>query len=299
MAAASPRQLAEAANFDDVHSGELEVALRIGAQGEAEGANMRLLGIFMKAGEENPPELDMALESNGTLAGRRIEFSSGLTLLSDRAVAFYDPQTYQPDHVTFQKLKSKYEKAQEPGDEGNAMACVDVLEGLQPSELIWRPTDSGRRQELDGTHVTWVEAELDVSSAIDALVQMAKDKACGAQLRAAGVSSAAQLEAVRGAAEEAVDETNLLFTVDSHAVPREVSVDVVAKGEEGKEWRLEGDYRLTRVNEITELPVPSGAAPFPNLLKRFDTTLAALQTADGGELLGAFLEGIGKSLTGR
>jgi hypothetical protein len=50
VAAVSPRKLAEAANLDGVHSGELEVALRIGNQGKGEAVNMRLLGVFMRSG---------------------------------------------------------------------------------------------------------------------------------------------------------------------------------------------------------------------------------------------------------
>jgi hypothetical protein len=50
---------------------------------------------------------------------------------------------------------------------------------------------------------------------------------------------------------------------------------------------------------VTELPQPTGAAPFPALLKRVGITLDALRAADGGELLIGFLEAIGRRVSGR
>jgi hypothetical protein len=298
-ASAGPQGMVEAADFDGVHSGELEIALEIDNQGKEEEVNMRILGSFLGAGEEDLPQLDMAIESNGTLAGRKVDFNGGLAWLSGYAVVNYDAQTYQLDKAPFEDLRSKFEEARQEGDEGNAMACVEAAQGIEVDRFVGNFTAEGHREGLDGAPLTAIGGDLNVPGAIDALIQLTEDPACGAQLQAAGVPSATALEAGKRALKGRIDEAQAQLAVDKQGVVRSLSANVVAKGAKGEDVEVELDVRLLRVNEVTEFPQPTGYASFEQLLKKVGVDSAALEQADGGAALAGFLEGVGELLRGR
>lgn len=299
---ATPREIAEVATLDGVHSGELEVSLEIDRHHQTEQAYMRTLGSFMRAGEEDPPQIDMAIESNGTLAGRQLEFSAGLSVLPDRSVVYYAPQTYQPDKKTFEELKARFEDVQEGGSEGNAMACVEAAEGTRITDLAHTFKLESHSKDTFGVPVTWLNADLDLSAAIDFLARLREDPACGAQLSALGVPPVAELEAARAGL---VGRVEVLLAVDRHGILRYLYLDGKGKSTKAGMFKLGPDleaelkFHLAKVNEVTELPLPSGSTPFQALLKQFGTDLEAVREADGNESVLAFLEAVGKKLTGR
>jgi hypothetical protein len=302
LASATPREIAEAATLDGVHSGELEVSLEVDRHHQTEQAYMRTLGSFMRAGKEDLPQIDMAIESQGSLVGRKLDFSAGLSLLPDRAVVYYAPQTYQPDEATFEGLRTKFEDAQEAGDEGNAMACVEAAEGIQITDLAHGFALEGHREDTFGVPLTWLNADLDLPAAIDFLVQLAEDPACGAQLSALGVPPVAELEAAKAGIEGRVE---VQLAVDKHGIVRYLYLDGKGKSTKPGMFRLGPDleaelkFHLAKVNEIAELPLPSGSTPFEALLRQFGTDLDAVREADGSESVLAFLEALGGKLTGR
>jgi hypothetical protein len=295
-----PRGLLESADFDGVKSGELELALEIDSQGKEEEVNMRILGAFMGAGEEELPELDMAVEAHGALDGEMIDFDGGLSLLSDRAVINYEQETYEPDPTTFEMLKSDLEEAQQQGEEGDVTACQEAAEGIELSQLIDNLKNEGRRGDLDGTPVTWVSGDLNVSGAIDALTELTEDPACGAQLEAVGPLPLRGLEEADDKSKGRIKEKQVQFAVDRHGVLRDLAVNVTIepKFPKGEEVEFEFDLRLARVNEITELPVPSPAKPLEALFKKVGVNSLEQLEASGGEGLAGLLKGIGDTSSG-
>src|SRR4051794_2861794 len=64
----SPQGVAEVASFEGVHSGEMGSELVIWNRSSEERVAMRLSAAFQRLGEEVPPELHLALASQGVLA---------------------------------------------------------------------------------------------------------------------------------------------------------------------------------------------------------------------------------------
>jgi hypothetical protein len=307
----TPREWIESASLSGVHSGEIETFLKIQTHkpGEkktdaGEISNMRIVGSFMGAGEEDPPEMDLAFESSGLLGGEELAHSSGLSLLKDLAVVYLAPQTYQPDKATFNELKSKYQEVQEPGEAGNVRACFEAGEGIDLAALVSNLKNEGKIEDRYGAKSTYITGELDIPGAFDALIQVMEDPACAAQLEALGMPPSAVLKGLKGEFEGPVE---VVVAVDNRGTLREIILDGKGLGMKqswhqlDKDTNLEAEYRfrLWHPNEVEELPLPSGSTPFESLLKQFGIDMATLKAADGNELVLGFIETLAQSLSGQ
>jgi hypothetical protein len=307
----TPREWIESAGLSNVHSGQIETFLIVQTHkpGEprtnaGEISNMHVVGTFMGAGKENPPQLDLAFESSGPFGGKELEHSSGLSVLKDLAVVYLAPNTYQPDKATFEELKSKYQEVQKPGEAGNAMACFEAGEGIDFAGLVDKPKNIGRIEDRYGSKPTYITGELDIPGAFEAVIQLMEDPACAAQLEAVGVPPVAELEALKGEFEGPVE---VVVAVDDRGILREIILDGKGLGikqswhQLDKDTNLEAEYRfrLWQPNEIEGLPLPEGSTPFSSLLKKFGTSMAALKAADGNELVLGFIEALAQSLSGQ
>lgn len=297
---ATPRELAEAAGFGGVHSGELEVALEIDRyRKHPEEINIRVLGPFMKAGEGTLPVLDMAVESRGDLGGNNVDFLSGPLLRPEKVVVNFEGKVYEPDQATFEELKSKLEDALDEGGEGDAAACLKGAGDFNLAQVLRNVSSEGKSETLDGKPMRMVGADLDVSAATDELVRLSEDPACKAQLEAVGLPPAAQLKALTTLLEHSRTGPWVTLGVDKNGVVR--YLEVLGKvGLQGKEeLEVELVVRLSKVNEVTELADAGGSSPFPALLKQFGLTSEDIEKADGGEILVSVLGVLSDRLFGR
>jgi len=300
LSAAKPRELTEAASFDGVHSGELEVALEIDRyKKHPEEINLRILGPFMKVGEGKLPAIDMAVESRGDLGGKAVEFLSGPLLRPEKVAINFEGKVYEPDQATFEELKSKLEDTLGEGGEGDATACPKAAGEFDLAQVLRNVSSEGKSETLDGEPMKVVGADLDVSAAIDELVRLSEDPACKAQLEAVGVPPVAQLEALTALLERSRATPRVTLGVDENGVVRylEVLGKVGLQGNE--ELEVELVVRLNKVNEVTELAEAQGSSPFRALLKRFGLTSEDIKEADGGEILVGVLEVLSDRMFGR
>lgn len=296
---AGPQGMAESAGFEGVESGELEIALEIDRYKQhTEEINMRILGNFKAAEEGGMPQIDMAIESHGPLAGRNVEFSGGLSWLPEKAVATYQGQTYEPDQPTFETLKSGFEEAQGEGGPGDASACFEAAGEFNVAEALRHVSFEGKGETLDGTRIETVGADLDFTAAINELIKLRQDPACGAQLAAVGLPSKAELEALKAQLKGSVTAARVTLGLDKNDVVRYLKVITNLELPHNEELEVELVVRLNRVNEITELPEPSGSTPFAGLLKQFGIDQKTLEEADSGERFVAFLGAVTGALTG-
>jgi hypothetical protein len=301
ISAASPQEVAESANFEGVHTAEIEIELEIDRYKphEPEEINMRILGNVVGLGEGRLPKFDFAIESKGPLSGRDVEFSGGLLYTGEYAVANFEQQTYEPSRGLLEGIESGFEEAQQAGDEGNVMACVEAAQGIPLSQLVHGLKKEGRAEYFDGTPVYYVGGTLNIPGLIDGLVQLEEDSACAAQLKAAGVPSVTELDAAKAALGGKIKEAPMQLAVDKHGLVRNLNAEALGTNAQGEEVEVEFLIRVLKVNEPTELATASGSAPFAHLLKELGLDEAALAQANGAELWTGFLEGVGKLLTGR
>jgi hypothetical protein len=299
---ATPTGKAGAANFDGVHSGEIELALEIDRyKKKPEEINMRILGNFLKAGEEPLPQLDLAIESNGDLGGRNVEFLSGPLLRAEKWIVNFAGKVYEPNKSIFEELKSKFEEAQEEeGGEGNAMACVEAAEGFDVTDLVRQVSFEGKGESLDGKKVETLGADLDVSAAIDELIELTEGSpGCKAQLEAVGLPPAVQLEKLKRELKGKLAGSRVTLSVDKNGLVRYFKILANVELPRSEELEVELVMRLNRVNEVTELPNTHGYSPFPALLKQFGLDEADVKRADAGEIYLGVLEVLADRLFAR
>jgi hypothetical protein len=299
---ASPKGKAEVANFDGVHSGEIELALEIDRyKKKPEEINMRILGNFLKVGEEALPQIDVAIESNGDLAGKKVEFLSGPLLRPEKWIVNFDGKVYEPDQATFKEMKSKFEEAQEEeGSEGNAMACVEAAEGLDVTDVVSHVSFEGKGETLDGKKVETVGADLDVSAAIDELIKVSEaSPGCKAQLEAVGLPPKPELEKLEQELKGALTAARLTLSLDKHGLVRYFKILANVELPRNEELEVELVMRLNRVNEVTELPITHGYSPYAALLKQFGLSNEDVKQADAGEIYVGVLEVLSDRLFGR
>jgi hypothetical protein len=299
---ASPTGKAEVANFDGVHSGEIELALEIDRyKKKPEEINMRILGNFLKAGEDALPQLDLAIESNGDLAGKKVEFLSGPLLRAEKWIVNFDGKVYEPDQATFKQTKSKFEEAQEEeGSPGNAMACVEAAEGLNVTDVVHHVSFEGKGETLDGKKVETVGADLDAAAAIDALIKVSEGSpGCKAQLEAVGLPPKPELEKLEQELKGALTAARLTLSIDKHGLVRYFKVLANVELPRNEELEVELVMRLNRVNEVTELPNTHGYSPYASLLKQFGLDDQDVEQADAGEIYVGVLEVLSDRLFGR
>jgi hypothetical protein len=299
---ARPAGKAEAANFDDVHSGEIELALEIDRyKKKPEEINMRILGTFIKGEEGALPQMDLAIESNGDLAGKKVAFLSGPLLHTDKWIVNFDGKVYEPDHASFEEMKSKFEDAQEEeGGAGNAMACVEAAEGFSVTDLVHHVSFEGKGETLDGKKVETVGADLDPAAAIDELIKLGEESpGCQAQLEAVGLPPTSELEELEKELEGNLTAARLTLSLDKNGLARYFKVLANVELPRSEELEVELVMRLNRVNEVTELANTHGYSPYAALLKQFGLNNEDVKQADAGEIYVGVLGVLADRLFGR
>ena len=304
-APATPAGKADLANFDGVHGGEVELefqVFRFKEKQSQEEITMRMVGTFMKAGEEGLPQVDVAIESNGELAGHEVEFLSGPLLRADKWVVNFDGEVYEPDPATYEELRSKLEEAQrEEGGEGNAMACVEASDGVSVTDLVHDISYEGKGEGIDGVPVEMMGGDFDPVAAIDEVIQLVEaSPGCQAQLEAVGLPSVPELEAVQKELKKSlVEPPRITFSLDRNGVLRFFKILANVEQPHNEELEFELVLRLNRVNEVTGMPVTHGYTPYPQLLKQFGLDDEDVKQASAGEIYVGILGVLADRLFGR
>lgn len=292
----TPQGLAEGAGFEGVHGGELEATLKINRQKKKpEGISMRMLGSFMRANEGKPLELDFGLESHGSFAGNEVDFNSGVVLLPKRVVISYGPTeaelVYQADKGTFEELKSNFEDALGEGGEGDAGACLGAAGDFNLAKVLRHVSSEGKSETPDGERIEILVADVDAPVAIDKLSRLSEDDGCKAQLEALGVP-VTQLKAFEKQLESSLAAAKVTLEIDKNEVIRSLVVLTSAELPRNEKLEVEFAMRLNRINEVTELPKPTGESSIEKLLKKFGVDSQQVEEADSGERLTGFLEAV-------
>lgn len=297
----SPQGEAENAGFSGVKSGELEVALEIDRykKPQPEEINMRILGNFMGAGEGEIPKVDLAIESNGDLDGRSVEFFGGPLWRDGKLVLNFEGKVYEPGHATFEELKTKLEEAQGEGGPGDAGTCLEAAGDLNIGQVLQNVSFEGKGETLEGTPVRSFGADLDLPAAIGELIDLSEEPVCEAQLEALGLPPVAQLEELQKQLRGSVVASLLTLETDESGVVRYLKILSNVELPHNEELEVELVVRLNQVNEVTELPETHGYSPFGALLKRLGLDPEDVKQADGDEIMVGVFEVLSDGLFGR
>jgi hypothetical protein len=302
--AAPPKEVAEVAGAEGVHSGEAEVSLLISKPKEEEAVYIRVNGGFERLGEGPMPRLvSMDASSNGQWNGRSVDSNTFLDVSPEQAQIVYGKaakeESYEIEAATIDTLMSKFEQAHSSEGRGDLAACLQASHGFELAQLLRDPEIEDRREESDHTKVIVVTGDLVISRLRDLAVQLARDPDCGAQLAALGLPPAGVLEAAKVDFKKGFGGPRLTLAVDRHGVIRELSTHFECARLNGEVFELQLDYGMREVNRSIEASVGGGGKPLDRLLQKLGTTEEAILGAESTETVIAFLEGLGGTLIGR
>jgi len=297
---ADPQQLVEGASLKGVKSGELDIAMRVDAEGDEGGQiEVNLSGPFEAGSQTELPQLEFTVEASGAAQGEDINFDGGLTLLTDRAFIDYEGTAYEVDPTTYGFLKSGFEQAQQRGGEEDITACQKAAEGIKFSQFADNLENEGEA-DVEGTSTTKVSGDLNVSGGVDALIQLTEDPACSSQLEAAGPLPIGELEEAKGELSEAIKQAHVDLYVGEDDIVRKMVADLTIAPAEAADEKVELDFEITLsgVNEEQSFSSPSDAKPLEDLFKEIGVNPLELLEAGGSEGLGGLLEGLGGTSSG-
>jgi hypothetical protein len=294
-----PQQVIDNATLEGVTSGNLDLSLGIVAEGKEGGdIDVSLSGPFQSNGAEDLPELALSASAKGSAEGEDVDFEGGLTLLSDRAFVNYEGTEYEVDPTTFGFVRSSFEDAQQQGgSEGNAAdvtACQEASTGLEVGDFVDNLTSDGSA-DVDGTSTTKLSGDLNTAGSVDAIIKLAEDPACSAQLEAAGPLPIGELRKAKGELTGAVKKAHIEVYVGDDDIIRRVAAELAIepKGSSGEKVEVDLDLTLSGVNEDQEISAPANAKQLDGLFRKLNVNpIELLESASSGEGLSELLESL-------
>jgi hypothetical protein len=307
----SPQTVVDEATLQGIESGNLDLSLAVKAAGK-EGGNVdvSLSGPFQGEGKGQLPQLDMTAKANGSINGNDIDFEGGLVLLPNTAYVNYEGTEYEVDPTTFSFVQSALQRAQrESGAEGGsagAAACQEEAGKLKVGNFIENGVNEGSA-DVGGTSTTKISGDLDVSGAIDTVLEVVESPACRAQLAAAGpLPSKSEIEKAKDEVSSAVKSAHAdIYVGDDNIVRRvatQLKIEPKGGGSGPKSVEIDVDLQLTEVNEEQTISAPEGAKPLSKLFLKLGVNpielLGLLNGEGGGEGLGNLFESLGEAAGG-
>jgi hypothetical protein len=228
-------------------------------------------------------------------------------LLPNIAYVNYEGVEYEVDPTTFSFVESALKQAQqeggaETGSAGSA-ACQEEFGKLKVADLIENGSNEGSA-DVGGTGTTKVSGDLDVSGAIDTVLEAVESQACRAQLAAAGpLPSESEIEKAKDEVSSSVKSAHVDVYVGDDNIVREIAAQLKIEPRNGgsgpKSVEIDLDLKLTGVNEEQTISAPGNAKPLTRLFLKLGVNpielLGLLQGEGGGEGLGELLKGLGES----
>ncbi|HXS47793.1 MAG TPA: hypothetical protein VN756_10065 [Solirubrobacterales bacterium] len=305
----SPEAVLKGSTFEGIESADLDLSVNVDVSGD-EGGNVdaSVSGPFQSKGGDQLPELDLNAEAKGSVGGKDVDFDGGIVLVPNKAYVSYEGEDYEVDPTTFSFVQSAIEEAQqksgaEGGTEG-ATKCQEEAAGkFSAEDFVDNLTNEGSA-DVGGTETTKVSGDLDISGAIDAVLEVAESEACRAQLAAAGpLPAKSEIEDAKSEVNDAVKSAHVDIDVGDDNIVRGIDAQLAIEPKNGgsgpKSVEIDLDLKLTDVNEEQKISAPENAKPLSKLFLKLGVNpielLGLLQGEGGGESLGELFEGLGAS----
>jgi hypothetical protein len=304
----SAQAVLDEATLQGIDSGDIDLSLALDATGpEGGNVDIALSGPFQSLGEGELPKLDLSATAKGSVGGDKVDFDGGLVLLPNSAYVNYEGTEYEVDPTTFSFVESALKEAQreagaETGSAG-AAACQEEFGKLKVADFLEGGANEGSA-EVGGAATTKVSGGLDVSGAIDAVLEVVETSACRTQLAAAGpLPSQSEVEEAKDQVNSSLKNAHVDVYVGDDDIVRRISAQLAIEpkdsGKGPKKVEVDLDLKLTGVNEEQEIAAPENAEPLNKLFLKLGVNpielLGLLEGEGEGEGLGELLEGLGAS----
>jgi hypothetical protein len=303
----SPQTVLNEATLQGIESGDIELSLGVKASGPEGGdIDVSLSGLFQGEGKGNLPQLDVTATASGNAKGKDVDFEGGLVLLPNSAYVNYEGTEYEVDPGTLSFLETTLNRAQrESGAQGGASgaaACQEEAGKLKVADFVENGANEGSA-DVGGTATTKISGDLDISGALDAILEVAESQACRVQLAAAGpLPSKAEIEAAKEEVDKSVKPAHVDVFVGDDNIVRQLSAELQIEPQNGgkgpKSVELDLELKLTGVNEEQTISAPDNAEPLGKLFKKLGIDpfeLLGILQGEGGESLPELFEGLAES----
>ncbi len=302
---ANPQTVVDSATLRGIESGDLDLAIGIDAKGSRGGhIDVSVSGPFQNQGADAQfPQLDMTVKADGSFDGD-VNFEGGLTLLANSAYVNYRGTEYAVDPSTFSFVKSALQQAQQQNNSQvpDVTACQNAVGQLRVADFVDNLTNDGTA-DVGGASTTHVSGDLNVSGAIDSIVDLTKDPACADQLGAAGpLPSESQLNQAKSQVQSALKTAHVDIYVGDDNIVRRISAELTIEppagsGSSGPDSvDISIDLTIDGVNEDQTIEAPGSSKPLNDLFLKLNinpiSLLGAVQGQGGagapnlGDLLG-------------
>ena len=290
-----PLEMLESAGFAGVTSGRFEASLSVQSQGKAAtDLDVELSGQVQSAGG-NVPQFAVDTEVSGSVRGKQVDFSGGLTILSDHAFLNYQGTDYEiePNNFTFAKSLFLRDDSEVEGTTGGIAACRRAAAGIG-GNLFVNPREQGT-VDIDGTATTKISGEIDVKAAVEAVSELARDPDCRAQMEAVIPLPLPELR--RDADQFAADVERSRFEVyiDDEGVIRKLVAELTGAPQAtgGEAAKVDLEFVFSEVNQPQEIAVPANAKPLGTWFSKLGINQFQFITlGSGGEVVAYLLEKI-------
>jgi len=302
----SPQAVLDEATLEGIDSGSIDLSLGLDAKGP-EGGNLdiSLSGPFQSLGKGELPKADLTARAKGSIGGDKVDFEGGIVLLPNSAYVNYEGTDYEVDPATFGFVESTLNEAQqeagaESGSAG-AAACQEELGKLKVADFLEGSANEGSA-DVEGTATAKISGDLNVSGAIDTVLEAVESQACRAQLAAAGpLPSKSEVEKAKDQVSSSLKSAHVDVYVGDDDIVRQISAQLTIEpkndGKGPKSVAIDADLKLSGVNEEQEISAPEDAKPLSKLFLKLGVNpielLGLLQGEGGGEGLGDLFEGLG------
>jgi hypothetical protein len=261
----------------EVNSGNLDLSLRIEAQGGEAGVSgpllLRLSGPFQSQEDGRLPEfsLEASFEGGGQT------FNAGATSTGDNGFLSFQGTDYAVDDQIFEQFKAGFEQAQQQGeDQQQSFSSL----GMDPRKWLTDPTNEGDA-EVGDEDVIKITGGIDVSALLDD-VNNALEKASALGLGQTGQVPERITDAQKRQVIEAVKDPRVeIYTGKEDQILRRMVVNLGVE-DSGTSGTVAFDVAITDLNEDQDIAEPSDAKPFQELLDQ----LGGLGLGDLGALGG-------------
>jgi hypothetical protein len=244
----------------DVNSGNLDVALKIEAQGgnsQLDGpVNITLKGPFQAQEDGQLPKFKLDASVEG--AGQSIK--AGATSTGDKGFISFQGTNYAVDDQIFQQFKAGFEEAQKQStDQQQSFASL----GMDPRKWLTDAKNDGEAQVGDDATIK-ITGGIDVAKLLDD-VNTALGKASSLGLSGAGDVPEKLTEEQRQQVLDAVKDPRVeIYTGKDDQILRRLVVNLGVEAE-GTTGTFGLDISITDLNEDQDIAEPADAKPFSEL----------------------------------
>ena len=232
-----PQKVLENASLEGVKSGELDLSLHVTSEGKEGGdVEVGLSGPFEAGAKGELPQLEMSAEAERLGEGRKHR----LRRRADRPhrSRLHRLQGHRlrsrPDHLRVRQVGA----SNRPSSRKAPKAATSPPARRRPKGSSSASSPNNLTNEgsadVDGTSTTKVSGDLNVSGAIDALIQLTEDPACSSQLEAAGPLPLGELEEAKGELSKAIKKAHIDIYVGDDDIVRKIAVELTIEPPEAE-----------------------------------------------------------------